>query len=165
MPNFCSDDATSQLVGNTQLLINNKHRILRGTQSRQLNGEPRNCFLRRGPKTDKAGHQLPVISVPPTFTSTCCYTRHVHSQKSAPRLLIAPLLVLCCIRLILNDFPTSPWSRRSGVAFLLTPRSLRSLVLNEAVQPRRAAPPLWTTAVEPQLQHPAPCLQALGGRD
>jgi hypothetical protein len=41
---------------NTQLLINSKHRILRGAQSSQLNGEPRNYFLRRGPKTDKADH-------------------------------------------------------------------------------------------------------------
>jgi hypothetical protein len=28
----------------------------RGTQSSQLNGEPRNFFLRRDPKTDKADH-------------------------------------------------------------------------------------------------------------
>jgi hypothetical protein len=53
MPNFCSTDATFQRVVNTQLLINNTHRILRGTQSSQLNGEPRNFFLRRDPKTDR----------------------------------------------------------------------------------------------------------------
>jgi hypothetical protein len=37
-------------------VINSNHRILRGTQSSQLNGEPRNYFLRRDPKTDKTGH-------------------------------------------------------------------------------------------------------------
>jgi hypothetical protein len=56
MPNFCSTGATFQLVGNTQLLINTKHRILCGTQGSQLNGEPRNYFLRRDPKADKADH-------------------------------------------------------------------------------------------------------------
>jgi hypothetical protein len=38
------------------LLLHQPELFIRGSQSSQLNDEPRNYFLRRGPKTDKVGH-------------------------------------------------------------------------------------------------------------
>jgi hypothetical protein len=60
---------------NTEVLINNKRRVLRGSQISQLNDEPGNYFLRRDPKTDKVHFHgcytrtAPISSILPVVTA------------------------------------------------------------------------------------------------